>query len=444
MHILPQLRKLERKYAGALQVIGVHSAKFRAEQATEAVRDAILRYGIEHPVLNDRDFKVWQAYAVRAWPTLMFVDPSGKVIGRHEGESPYEALDRLIGQMIAAFEAEELIDRRPLPTRPEVMPAGPLLFPGKVLADAEGDLLAIADSGHHRLLLAGRDGRVRRVIGDGQPGLVDGPAEQARFNGPQGLARYGDTLLVADTENHAIRVVSLDRGEVATIAGEGEQGYERDPDGPARATALSSPWDLALDGDRLIIAMAGTHQLWQLDLARGRLRVFAGSGAENIVDGPAAAAQFAQPSGLARQGGTLYVADSEASGVRAVDLADGRTRTLIGLGLFDFGDTDGVGDEVRLQHPLGLAALDGTLVIADTYNHKLKRLDPATRAVAAWAGSGEPGHRDGPPQVAQFREPSGVSAAGGRLYLADTNNHAIRTVDVASGEVATLKLRGLE
>src|SRR6185312_465524 len=114
MHILPQLRKLERKYAGSLQVVGVHSAKFRAEQATEAVRDAILRYGIEHPVVNDRDFRVWQAYGVRAWPTLMFIDPHGKVIGKHEGEFHLEQFDQLIGEIVAAFDSEGAIDHKPL------------------------------------------------------------------------------------------------------------------------------------------------------------------------------------------------------------------------------------------------------------------------------------------------------------------------------------------
>jgi sugar lactone lactonase YvrE len=443
MHILPQLRKLERKYAGALRVIGVHSAKFRAEQATEAVRDAILRYGIEHPVVNDRDFRVWQEYAVRAWPTLMFIDPHGKVIGKHEGEFELDVFDRLIGQIIAAFEAEGAIDRRPVQFRAEARPTRPLLFPGKVLADASSNRLVIADSAHHRVLLTDLEGRVQRVVGQGEPGLQDGAAEEARFNGPQGLVLDADTLLVADTENHAIRAVSLTSGEVTTIAGTGEQGYERSPDGPARRVPLSSPWDLALAGSRLFIAMAGLHQIWQLDLDDLRMRVFAGSGVENLGDGRLAQAQFAQPSGLALSDDTLYVADSEVSGIRAIDLAAGRVRTLVGLGLFEFGDVDGSGDAVRLQHPLGLCPFDGGLLIADSYNHRVKRLDPRTRAVQSWAGNGIAGDKDGSDAQAQFREPGGLSAAAGRVYVADTNNHAIRVVAADTGEVSTLRLEGL-
>ena len=443
MHILPQLRKLERKYAGAFQVIGVHSAKFRAEQATDAVRDAILRYGIEHPVVNDRDFRLWQEYAVRAWPTLMFIDPTGKVIGKHEGEFELDAMDQLIGQMIAAFDADGAIDRRPVHFRPEAEPTGLLRFPGKVLADAASDLLAIADSGHNRLVLARLDGTVWQVIGSGTAGLRDGGPGEAQLNSPQGMAVADGVLYVADTENHAIRAVDLGSGRVTTVAGTGTQGHERHPSGPAREVSLSSPWDLALDGRRLFIAMAGTHQIWQLDRDDGRIRTFAGSGAENLLDGPLATAQFAQPSGLALAEGSLYVADSEVSGIRAIDLASGRVRALVGLGLFEFGDVDGMGDEVRLQHPLGLCLQDGSLVIADTYNHRLKRLTPGTREVRSWAGTGVAGYQDGPATRAQLREPSGVSAANGLVYVADTNNHVIRRVDVATGEVTTLELRGM-
>jgi DNA-binding beta-propeller fold protein YncE len=442
MHILPQLRKLERKYADVLQVVGIHSAKFRAEQATEAVRDAILRYGIEHPVINDSEFRVWQAYAVRAWPTLMFIDPAGKVIGKHEGEFSFEAFDGLLAEMVGAFAAAGLLDRRPLHFRPEPMPAGPLLFPGKVLADPGGSRLFIADSGHHRILVTDLAGTVQQVVGSGAPGLVDGPAGAAEFNAPQGMALYGDTLLVADTENHAIRAVSLDHWEVTTLAGTGEQGHERHPAGAGRTIALSSPWDLAVHDDRLFIAMAGTHQIWQLDLRSGNLRVFAGSGAENLLDGTLADAQFAQPSGLALLGDTLYVADSEASGIRSIELRENKVTTVVGLGLFEFGDVDGIGDDVRLQHPLGLCALPDGLLIADTYNHRLKRLRPETREVSAWSGSGVPGYRDGPAPDAEFREPSGVSAAQGKVYVADTNNHVVRVVDGETGEVGTLAVAG--
>jgi hypothetical protein len=440
------LRKLERKYAGELVVVGVHSPKFPGEHDVAAVEHAVRRLAVGHPVVNDRDFRVWRAYAVRAWPTLMFLDPRGKVIGLHEGEFDAETLDSVIADMIAEFDAEGTLDRRPMSftAREENAPDRPLFFPGKVLADEAGGRLIVADSGHHRVLeLSLPGGAIRRAFGSGEAGLWDGPMESARFHGPQGMARAGDSLYVADVENHAIRRIDLTDGRVETVAGTGEPGRGPSSGGAARSVALRSPWDVTVHVGKVYAAMAGSHQIWRLDAAAGIIAPWAGSGRENIVDGPRADAQFAQPSGLAldEKAGVLYVADSEVSGVRAVELkADGRVRTLVGKGLFDFGDVDGVGPPVRLQHPLGLALAGGMIYIADSYNHKIKRLDPKTADVHSVFGDGRPGLRDGPAAEAQFSEPGGVAAAGGVLYVADTNNHAIRLCDLARGVVETLPI----
>ncbi len=314
-----------------------------------------------------------------------------------------------------------------------------------MLSDAASERLIIADSGHNRILVTDLEGRVIMAIGDGNAGFVDGPAEQARFDHPQGLAldAAGETLFVADEANHAIRAIALASGQVTTVAGTGEQGYDR-LGGPGREVALSSPWDLALIGQRLWIAMAGTHQLWALALATGRVDVAVGTGAESIHDGPLREATFAQPSGLSALGDVLYVADSESSAVRRVDPGADQVQRLVGRGLFDFGDVDGVASQARLQHPLGVAATTEAgaplVFVADTYNHKLKRLDPIARRVASWTG-GDLGHEDGDLSRARFWEPSGLSLAGSRLYVADTNNHAVRRVDLDAGTVRTLEIR---
>jgi hypothetical protein len=446
MHVLPQLRKLERKWARELVVIGVHSAKFPGEKSTEAVRHAVERLAVGHPVVNDVDFRVWQEYACRAWPTLMFIDPAGRVIGRHEGEFPLEGLDQAIGQMVAEFDAAGLLDRRPLSftAERENAPDRPLLFPGKQLADPPGGRLFVADTGHHRVLEVGlEDGRILRAFGSGEPGMADGSAETASFNAPQGLALAGDTLFVCDTENHAVRRIDLGNGQISLVAGTGEQARVFNQGGPARLTALNSPGDVVALGERLLVAMAGFHQVWELNLRSDQAVPWAGSGREDIEDGPLAHAKLAQPSGLAlnETAGLLYVADSEVSGIRAIDLGpDGQVRTIVGEGLFDFGDVDGVGPKVRLQHPLGLSfdPSAGLLYVADSYNHKIKRLEPTTAAVTSWLGSGLPGHRDGQGAEAQFSEPGGLSLGDGRLFIADTNNHAVRVCELTSGEVSTL------
>jgi sugar lactone lactonase YvrE len=444
MHILPQLRKLERKYAAELAVIGVHSAKFPEERETANVRKAVDRYRIEHPVVNDRDFVVWQQYAARAWPTLFFIDPRGRVIGKHEGEFPLAALDQLIGEMIAEFEAAGLLDPRPLAFHREGQAERPLAYPGKVLWDGDGSRLFIADTNHDRIIVADGQGNVQAVYGGSDIALRDGGPDDAAFNQPQGLALDGEHLYVADTENHAVRRIDLGRRVVETVAGTGEQAMTFGAGGPGRRTPLSSPWDLAVTERGLIIAMAGLHQLWRLDLAAGTVTPFAGAGNEGLRDGPLATAWFAQPSGLAAAGEQLYVADSETSAIRRIDLRDGVVATLVGRGLFEFGDIDGVGDEVRLQHPLGVAWRDGVLYVADTYNNKIKRLIPEHRRVETLGLHWHAGAMDETGGPRSLDEPGGLSAgAAGGLIVADTNHHRLVAIDLPSGTARPIALRGL-
>jgi DNA-binding beta-propeller fold protein YncE/thioredoxin-related protein len=442
IHIIPDLKRLEEKYADELVVIGVHSAKFENEGETENIRRIILRYELEHPVINDRDFVVWNQYGAQAWPTLVLIDPDGKVLGYHSGEGVYEPFDRVIGGMVAEFDALGRIDRRPLALslEREKQVDSPLLFPGKVLADPDGGRLFIADSNHNRIVVTDLSGQVLDVIGDGQPRLRDGNFANASFFRPQGLALAGgNTLYVADTENHAIRKIDLAGQLVETVAGTGRQEYMIVRSGPARTTNLNSPWDVLYHDGRLFIAMAGQHQLWVYDVAGEQIALHAGSGREALTDGRLLDGGLNQPSGLATDGQLLYVADSEASAIRTADISPhGQLRTIVGTGLFDFGDIDGQGDTVRLQHPLGIAFHEGRLYVADTYNSKIKRVDPATRESITFLGGSPSGWRDG--RQALFDEPGGVSIGQGKLYIADTNNHVIRVADLQTGLVETLVL----
>ncbi len=449
MHVVEDLKRLERKYSDELVVIGVHSAKFDAEKDTDRIRQAVLRHGIEHPVVNDRDMRVWQSYSVRAWPSLLLIDPRGKVFGSHSGEQVYDLFDQVIAQMIEHYDALGELRRGAVETGSETrqVPDSVLSFPGKVLADAEGDRLFIADTNHHRIVVASLDdGSVLDVIGSGMPGLADGEAREARFLRPHGMARSGDSLFVADTGNHAIRLVDLSGRSVTTIAGDGHQDTEWiGSPGPLDGRRLNSPWDLELAHGVLFVAMAGSHQIFGIDLEGGYIAVHAGSGREDHVDGPLMAAALAQPSGLATDGECLFVADSEISSVRAVSLdpRGGHVRTVVGQGLFDFGDVDGVGADVRLQHPLDVEFVDGTVYVADTYNNKIKAISVPSCRTATLAGGGLPGCNDGPSADARFNEPGGITHAGGTLYVADTNNHSIRAVDVKTGTVSAWPLRDI-
>ncbi len=449
MHILPDLKRLEKKYERELVVIGVHSAKFFTEQEVQNIRQAILRYEIEHPVVNDHQMTIWELYGVHAWPTLVLIDPQGKIVHYRSGEGIYEPFDRLIAQLIAEFDKRGLIDRTPLKFKleRERKPATPLNFPGKVLADSATHRLFIADSNHHRIVvLSLKDGSVQMVIGSGSPSFRDGDFTTAGFRNPQGMAfdSANEILYIADTDNHAIRKVDLRTRKVETLAGTGEQNrLYPPPSGPGKQTALNSPWDVVLVGETLYIAMAGSHQLWRLNLRTGRVEPHAGTGREALIDAPNRFAALAQPSGITTDGKRLYFADSEVSSIRASDIdPEGQVETLVGGDLFVFGDRDGVGRHARLQHPLGVVYYNGMLYVADTYNNKIKRLDPRTRRIETFLGTGEEGARDG--ENPTFDEPGGLTVAHGKLYIADTNNHLIRVADLKTRRVETLVIKGLD
>jgi sugar lactone lactonase YvrE len=444
IHVLPDLARLEKKYPNELVVVGVHTAKFKNEKETESIRKAILRYEIAHPVVNDAEQAIWRAYGSRSWPTLCLIDPEGYVAFYDSGEGLYDELDREIANLIKVHKAKKTLNTRPMKfqlARYSETGNSPLFFPGKVLADPKSKRLFIADSTHHRIVITDLDGKKIAVAGVGEPGAVDGPFAKARFNDPQGLALKGQTLYVADRKNHRVRALDLQKQTVRTVAGTGEQGRDRDGDGPALKVGLNSPWDLLIDGDRMFVAMAGHHQIWVMDLARGRMSAYAGNGREDLRDGTLSRSEFAQPSGLCSDGKTLYVADSETSSIRAVALGNrGGVRTIVGEGLFDFGDTDGVGDRVRLQHALGVACHDGLLYVADTYNSKIKVIDPVKRSSKTFLGGEPTGWLGG----ALFNEPGGICYAAGKLYVADTNAHRIRVVDLKTKTVSTLRLQGVE
>ncbi len=422
------MRELELRYASELVVIGVHSGKYHAERVTPRIRDASIRLDAAHPVVNDRQFRIWRSYAVSAWPTLVAIDPAGYVVGTHAGEFTSEMLVPFIDDLMAKARTAETLNEGPLhfEVDPPTIAPREMRYPGKVAL--KGKKMAIADSGNHRILIGSLDEtgmalQVEKTIGDGIGGFKDGLA--ARFRSPQGLAFGNGVLYVADAENHAIRSVNLESGEVATVSGIGRQMRMR---GDQQAGAMSSPWDVVVSGSTLFVAMAGIHQIWSVDIATGESRVRYGTGGEDIRDGDAASALLAQPMGITLQKGRLYFTDAESSAVRWADESEGGlVGTIVGTGLFDFGDVDGTGDDVRLQHPQGIAAhSSGKLLIADSYNDSLKWVDPETLAVKTWGGG--------------FHEPGGVCFGESHAYVADTNAHRIAVIHLDTGDVTELRI----
>ncbi|MFD9724154.1 NHL domain-containing thioredoxin family protein [Streptomyces sp. NPDC059072] len=413
LHVLDELRELEEKHRDTVVIIGVHSPKFVHEAEHAAVVDAVERYEVHHPVLDDPELATWKQYAVRAWPTLVVIDPEGYIVAQHAGEGHAHAIARLVEELEAEHEAKGTLRRGDGPYVAPKPVSTDLRFPGKALLLPGGNFL-VSDSTRHQLVELAADGEsVVRRIGSGERGFG-----ADAFSEPQGLALLPDgRVVVADTVNHALRVLDLESGAVETVAGTGRQWWQGSPtSGPALEVDLSSPWDVAWWRGKVWIAMAGVHQLWTWDPEAGTVEVAAGTTNEGLHDGPAAEAWFAQPSGLAAAGDRLWIADSETSALRYVE-PDGEgdgyaIRSAVGTGLFDFGHRDGEAAQALLQHPLGVTALpDGSVAVCDTYNHALRRFDPATGQVSTLA--------------TDLREPSDAVLVGADIVVVESARHRL-------------------
>ncbi|MEN0064767.1 MAG: DUF255 domain-containing protein [Myxococcota bacterium] len=331
-----------------------------------------------------------------------------------------------------------------VPSRP-ITEGVSLRFPGRVHVWPDAYLqeigqaaqrVYIADSGNHRIIEA--ELRLKegwpflvplRAFGNGEPGFTDGGAETSRFRNPQGIRRAETTLYVADTGNHALRSIDLITGKVTTLAGNGERGQgavPRERLATPKDIALRSPWGVEVmifrDEHLVFVTMAGSHQIWVY--ANGHIGMHTGNGRADHVDGPAAAAALAQPTDAALYGRYLLFIDSEVSSVRAVDPQSHQVVTVVGRGLFDFGDIDGGADVARLQHPLALTFAGEEVFVADTYNQKVKQIALSNGRTRTLAGG------DG-----EFDEPSGIARAGAFLIVSDTNHHRIAAVRIDDGEV---------
>lgn len=426
-HLLPDLKRLEKEYPEELVVIGVHSAKFDAEKRLTAIRQAILKFGIEHPVVNDADFEVWKQYAISAWPTVVLIDPNGKIVGQKPGEGIYEEIKPHLDNLIQTF--GEQLNRAPFAFKKEKAAQHFLQFPSKMVADAAGNLY-LSDSGHHRVVKLEETGKVLEVMGSGRQGFTNGNYNTTSFNEPHGLALNGSFLYVADAGNHAIRKVNLMTKEVTTVAGTGELDYYFFFDKLEEPVNPNSPWDLTIFQNNLYIASAGNHQILRMDLQTEQVYRFAGTGREALADGTLQEAAFAQPSGLTLLNQTLYVADPETSAVRAVDLEAGTVTTLMGWGLFEFGDEDGDFNEAYLQHCMGITHHAGKLYLADTYNGKVKEVDLQKERIKT--------------MVAGLEEPNDVLFHQGFLWITNTNAHELWKVNLETGEREVVQVQGTD
>lgn len=388
LHTASVLQKLEVIFQNEPVVfIGIHSGKFPFEKSTENIREAIQRMGVRHPVINDSDLRIWQEYAIRAWPSLVVIRPDGKIAFQEMGEPDAKLLEVQIQRELDTAEKQGLLSTGTFYHLGKLAPNESYLsspqnlsiWPGAIpsLSDAPYHLV-ISDTAHHRLLIARPNGQTILTIGSGKPELADGSFEDCAFSSPQGTCPHRESLLVADAGNHAIRQIDFLTAQVKTLAGTGQLAQTRFTGlHPAFTTALRSPWSVQSTGEDVFIALAGSHQIGLLQPEKNLLEFFAGTGEEGLVDGALDTSLWAQPSALVWDdvNALVYIVDSESSSVRRLNPISGLVDTLVGSGLFSFGDHDAEWAHALLQHPMGLAYQSGFIYIADTYNGKIKRLN---------------------------------------------------------------------
>lgn len=432
-HSLHYISKLRKKYADDPVVfIGVHSPKYDNEKQTTVLKNFLIKNRIDYPIINDRNRHMMSEYGIKSWPTLLVAGPQGKLLFSIIGENQKELLDDYIASVLdyyTEFSSDVIYTLSPLHK--------PHFYPEKITFEPVSKRMFISDTCHNRILVADLEGNILDCF--------------KGFNQPRGLFVDAHSLFVADSGNHCLKAVHLKSKLIATLGGNGWQGRDYKGGEVGMAQTLSSPWDLVKVDQKLFITMAGTHQIWTLDLDTGVIKNFSGSGAEqNYNSVNLLLAAWAQPAGISYGEHRLYIADSESSTVRAIDLKDNSTATLAGgsadnQDLFSFGDRDGQGEEARLQRPLDVEWLPlfKKVVVADTFNQRIKLLDPITQTLTTLCGKGEEGHQDGSFEDALFNEPSGIACNDYMIYVADTNNHCIRVIDLLKRTVDTLSLKGI-
>jgi DNA-binding beta-propeller fold protein YncE len=426
---LQDLQVLGRKYHGELVIISVHSPRFPAEMRRSHVLKSINKYHISHPVVHDPDMKLWNIYGIKGWPTQVLVDREGTILGAISGGGKLPHLDQIIKYQIEKNNSSKPVKKLSCSPQYVPEPRSVLSFPGRIVAT--DDRFYVADSGHDRILVVSSQGHVLRQYGSEAAGFIDGNGTSAAFNNPQGMTLADDFLYVADEGNHAIRRIHTRTDDVDTIAGTGKVGQPvpGSCDTPVNA-GLNSPCDVVFKDSQLYIAMSGSHQIWRLSLIANTLDVFSGSGRGGLRDGPATTAVFSQPSGLTLLLNRLYVVDAGASAVREVDIETGAVRTIVGEGLFGFGDHDGAGKAARLQFPLDISAdpMHRMLWVTDTYNNKIKRIGVSSEFVSSVMVD------------RRLDEPGGLVFHDDTLYIANTNAHEILCLNPNNGHAEALNV----
>ncbi|MBE7410846.1 MAG: hypothetical protein L6Q54_08605 [Leptospiraceae bacterium] len=441
-HILQDLKSIERKWSNELAVITIYSDRNYSKEKNEIVRQAILLNDIDHPVVIDKDFSLWQTYNLNSWPTLIIIHPNGEILGQFSGEDIFQSLDSIVSEVVKDSESSDTLNRnKTLPLKKTIEPERLLYFPEKLAIDAKEKLLYVSDSKNNRILkIHIESGEILESIGSGYSGNKDGDYDSSEFNHPQGIFLKDKSLFVADTKNHSIRKIHLEKKVVETIAGNFSRARTIHLPGFGKNVNLSSPKDILELQGTLYIAMSGHHQIWKMDLKTSEIDLFIGSGNNNLLDGNFKDASLSHPYRMTYHDNTLYFTDRETNAIRSAKLIQEKVDTLAGKGIFESGDVDGIFPKTRLQNPSDLFYHDGLIYFSDSQNHKIKTLNPITKEIKTLIHSKNFDETVHANKDNSF-EPSGISLFQNKIYFADIKNHSIRILDLKTKELSELKIK---
>ena len=396
---LPEIKKFEERFGSKLVVIGVHSARFVNDANSSAVKKAVLKYGINFPVVNDPQLKIWNDFKIKTWPSFALINPKGNLEKIYSGPDELEQIKIDVKKLLTKYQTK--ITREPLPILLERHNriGNVLTFPTKIEYAANFSYksrhlpaLFIANSARNSIVVTSLTGDIIVEIGSGKDGFIDGTFEVAAFSDPRGLLFDGANLYVADSGNNALRVINFKEETVETLVGSGVRGQVIDSISEAKDANLSSPSDLEFfpNKNTIAIANAGSNQILTYNLKTRTVS--------------ALASNLAQTSDLSAFGGKLYFVDALSSSLRVADQA-GEVKTLLEK-------------DSKLQHPQGLLVDDTGAYIVDSYNHKIRKFDFASKKL-----------RDFTSSKLQLDEPEGIVAVLDRFYLVDSNNNRVLSIN---------------
>lgn len=443
-HVIDRINQAAPSINDYCTQIGIHCPIYNYDSSNVGITAFIDEHRPIFPFVVDNDRSLQKHFNVHKLPCSLLLLPDQKEAVFFDTLSIYDSLEQTLLALISKYPPHPTEVALPQPEPKETT----LLFPVKidyVKNYEDAPALLIADSGHHRILVARTDGTIVTQIGSGIPDLKDGNFEEACFNRPHGVL-YDDTtnrLFIADRYNHTLRVVDLTKKTVTTAAGNGTWGHTHMVASAniPRSTPLSAPYDLSffMRRDFIVIAQPSTHTLWGYESISNRLRPLIGNGLNALKIGKPPYNSIMQPTGLCLKRGELLLVDAAAHALCSLQQLD--VKPLVGNENTDYGFSDGSLTEARLHYPCGTATNQKDIFIADTYNHAIRSFDQKTGTLTTICGTGKPGTTISELKTTEFNAPKGLVAVDDMLYVADTNNHRIVTIDTKTNTSSVLELR---